>query len=242
VVLAPVAAEYPALSEWCARDSSLRHFGDTEVLIEHWAELRAGLHDGLQSADVIGTHDGLGVRALVSKRRDDIHPRAAFGSWSAIEYLARNATELDLGETVATSAAFAKTLLPHFRELIDGRDIGLVSCHDELPDALVHQMNARSVDFHAVPRQAILLKPDERGDTRHVPERYRELREELRDARPGIAYFVAAGMPAKAYCDVLKRAGAIAIDIGGTADVWAGIRTRRRISPEAVERYKIVNR
>ena len=34
----------------------------------------------------------------------------------------------------------------------------------------------------------------------------------------------------------------LAIDIGGTADVWAGIRTRRRMTPEAVEQYKIVNR
>jgi hypothetical protein len=42
------------------------------------------------------------------------------------------------------------------------------------------------------------------------------------DYQPGQLWLVGAGVLGKVYCDAIKRAGAVAIDVGSVLDVWAG--------------------
>lgn len=65
-----------------------------------------------------------------------------------------------------------------------------------------------------------------RGPVPHFPDRYRELRRELKVPRRGAVFLIAAGLPGKVYCDWLKMRGAIAIDIGSIVDAWMGFDTR----------------
>ena len=96
------------------------------------------------------------------------------------------------------------------------------------------------VRFHAVPEQAHLSHA--RRDTGHYPDRYRSLLAELENVRPGTLYLVAAGMLSKIYCDVVRGAGGVAVDIGSVADLWAGVRSRMMFSNEELERWRIVIR
>lgn len=55
----------------------------------------------------------------------------------------------------------------------------------------------------------------------HVPDRYRRIRSELVFPEGTLA-LVGAGIPGKAYCQWLKEAGCVAIDIGSVLDAWIG--------------------
>ena len=100
-------------------------------------------------------------------------------------------------------------------------------------------MGARSVDLRPVPRQA-KYRGDPGSDTGHWPQRYHELLEELREIEPGRLWFVAAGMVGKPYCEAIREAGGIAVDIGHAADIWVGMRTRSYDQAEALATWSIV--
>jgi hypothetical protein len=53
-------------------------------------------------------------------------------------------------------------------------------------------------------------------------------------------HLVGAGMPGKVYCHIIRSAGGIALDIGSTMDVLAGVRSRPNITPELLSEFKIV--
>jgi hypothetical protein len=77
-------------------------------------------------------------------------------------------------------------------------------------------------------------------DNGHFPGRYRELLDELRGVRPGILYLVAAGMPGKVYCEAIRCHGGIALDIGHSMDVLAGVARNRTVTNDILDRYQIV--
>jgi hypothetical protein len=217
--------DYPALAAYCAREVSVMHFGAPDVLLTAGAELRRDFHLALRNSELIGLPGRWTLRFLLAMRPQRLDLRAIYGVGAVYAYLQRFADDLTLGEKTGSSSAFHQSLLPHYQMLIEDRDIGLVSCHRELVQGLQRRMGARSVDFYPVPKQAKIIDGDE-TDTDHYPRRYRVLLGELRRARPGIVYFVAAGMPGKVYCDAIRAAGGIAVDIGATADIWAGVRSR----------------
>jgi hypothetical protein len=47
-------------------------------------------------------------------------------------------------------------------------------------------------------------------------------------------------MLGKPYCDVIKTAGGFAVDIGHTADSWAGVKTRAYDQTELLAAWSIV--
>jgi hypothetical protein len=229
---------YPALSAYCARKASVRHFGAPEVLPRTAGELLEPFHVAIRNADAVGFPRGTALEVLLRNRRSRIDVRGAYGIASVFAYLERFRDDLDLASKTGVSKMFHRDLLPYYQSLIDGRDIGLVSCHAELVDALRHRVGARSVTFYPVPKQAT-IGGQPGMDTGHVPGRCRELVEELRDCRPGMLYLVAAGIPAEIYCDVIRAAGGIALDIGSVADIWAGRRSRKITSQETVDRWRM---
>ncbi|MGI4748082.1 MAG: hypothetical protein ACRYFY_18865, partial [Janthinobacterium lividum] len=88
-----------------------------------------------------------------------------------------------------------------------------------------------TVHYHAVPAERVKGVVTG-GQGAHFPRRYVELCSELEASpRPGVLYLVAAGLLGKMYCLSLRRAGAVAIDIGSTADYWMGEATRA-LSPD----------
>jgi hypothetical protein len=228
----------PALTEHCARAGSLLHLGTSEALLEAAPEVLPAFQAALRNSDLIGFPGPFGSEILLNRSDGASYIRPIYGLACAHRYLTRFARELDLAEKTGAPAGFHRGVLPHYRALISGRRVGIVTCHDRLEDGLRSRMGADAVDLRLVPPQAAVASGP-RADTGHWPDRYRELVRELQAIEPGNLWFVAAGMLGKVYCDVIKSAGGIAVDIGHTADVWAGVRSRASIKPDALDKWRL---
>jgi hypothetical protein len=235
-LLALALGEYPVLAEECARSTSVRHLGSPELLPDAAGELLPALETTLSNATLIGFPGPFGAQLMMRRWSN---PRPAHGLVSVHRYLTRFAAELELGSKTGAPSGFHRGLLPHFEGLVRSRDAGIVTCHEQLGAALRERMGARSVDLRLVPRQA-KFAGDPDTDTGHWPRRYRELVEELRDIEPGTLWFVAAGMVGKPYCEVIRAAGGVAVDIGHAADIWAGKPTRSYDQAEVLATWSIV--
>jgi hypothetical protein len=229
---------YPALEAHCARKAARIHFGRSDVLLKAGSELQTSFRTAIRNAGLIGIPDWLAMQWAFANR-EFLGPRPIHGIGAVYMYLDRFADELEVGSKICCSNAFSRMLLPYYHALIEGNEIGLVSCHADLPEGLRRRMGARNVEFYPVPKQANTI-PGPPVDTGHYPGRYRDVLEELRGARPGVAYFVAAGMLGKVYCETIRSAGGVAVDIGSIADIWAGVRSRRRIPEETVDTWRVV--
>lgn len=116
------------------------------------------------------------------------------------------------------------------RLLTGRRQLGLISCHEELGRMLSARFGIDNLTFFKVPGEQIHF--DVLGSSAvegvHWPDRYRELLAEIKTGgdRRGQFFLVAAGILGKIYAAELKRAGAVVIDIGAVADLWMGKATR----------------
>lgn len=90
--------------------------------------------------------------------------------------------------------------------------------HYGLKDITFHRVPGEKGHQHLLSNDAIL------GE--HWPQRFVEIMEQLTEPLNGRLYLVAAGILGKLYCNQIKCAGGIAIDIGSLADGWMGHRTR----------------
>ena len=237
-VLSLALEERPALAEHCMRVVSLRHFGEPEVLVDAGPEVLGGFHSALRNADLIGFPGPFGAQMMLKRSAPETYARPIQGLVSVHRYLTRFASDLRLGSKTGAPARLHRGLLPHYQDLITGRRVGIVTCHNELADGLRARMGAAEVDLRRVPRQAIVAESS--GDTGHWPRRFRELSAELRAIEPGMLWFVAAGPLGKVYCDAIRAAGGIAVDIGHAADVWAGVKSRVYDQTELLAAWRIV--
>jgi hypothetical protein len=230
--------EQPALAEHCVRVVSLRHFGDPDLLVGAGPELLGAFHAALRNADLIGFPGPFGAQMMLKRSTPKAYARPIQGLVAVHRYLTRFADDLRLGPKTGAPARFHRGLLPHYQDLISGRRVGIVTCHDELAEGVRARMGAAGVDLRRVPRQAIVAESG--GDTGHWPGRFRELSAELRGIEPGTIWFVAAGPLGKIYCDVIRAAGGIAVDIGHAADIWAGVKSRVYDQTELLATWRIV--
>lgn len=120
----------------------------------------------------------------------------------------------------------------------------LITCHRALSAQLAGSFGIRVERTYRVPPEAKWAGAfAEAGSGRHFPDYFMYLRDKL-EVRPGDLYLVAAGILGKIYCQWIKSAGGIAIDIGSLADHWCGYRTRytinalQTISPVSIEDYE----
>jgi hypothetical protein len=243
-LLAAGLNEYPALTQYCARHASLRHFGGPDLLSRATRELLPAYTEALGNASLIGFPGPYGTAIMLERSMDESFGTGPYwpslqGVVSTQRYLIRFADELELGSTVGASAGFNLGLLPHWPRLISGRRVGAINCHRELEVALSQGMGAADVDLRPVPGQARFAANPE-AETGYWPERHRELLEELQGIEPGALWLVAAGLPGKVYCEVIRAAGGIAVDVGHTVDIWLGLRTRFTTKQHDLDRWRLV--
>lgn len=238
-VLALRLGDFPALTEYAARQASLHHLGDADLFVRGAPELQGHFATAIRNADLIGIPARRQLHLLLDVPRERVQVRGTLGVAMVYAYLERYADELDLARKVATSDRFNRAMLPLYRTLIEDREIGLVSAYPELRDALCQRMGARSVRFHPVPMSANLA-PGKSTDTGHFPVRYRELQDELSNVPEGMLYLVAAGMLGRVNCEWIRAAGGIAIDVGSAVDIWAGRQSRPGITQDLVDDWRLL--
>ena len=109
--------------------------------------------------------------------------------------------------------------------------VGLVSCYDELPARLMRGFGVGSSELIKTYGEHVArLSMSETGGDERPGRRFLESHlatcEKFTAIRAGELYLVAAGIFGKIYCDLIKRQGGIALDIGSVADIWMGVETR----------------
>jgi hypothetical protein len=238
-LLALALDERPALTDYCVRSTSVRHLGVPDALPSAAPEVLPAYRAMLRNADLIGFPGPFGPNVMLRRSKPETYLRPIQGLVCVHRYLTGYAGDLALRSKTGAPAGFHRGLLPHYGRLISGRRIGIVTCHEQLQSALRTRLGATDVDLRLVPRQAKYAH-DPTVTTGHWPERFHELTRELQTIEPGTLWFVAAGMVGKPYCDVIKRAGGVAVDIGHTADIWAGVRTRSYDQTELLAAWQIV--
>jgi hypothetical protein len=224
-LLALALENYPALADYCVRWMSVKQFGDIGVLGRAAPEVLPAFEAALRDADLLGFPGPSGANSLLRRSPREKYVRPVYGLACAHRYLTRFADKLQLESKTGAPADFHRALLPHYEALISGRTIGIITCHPALESALRTRLGATGVDLRTVPERAANT-PNARVDTRHWPERFRELCRELEQIDPGTLWLVGAGILGKIYCGVIRAAGGVAVDIGNVADIWAGRTTR----------------
>lgn len=198
-------------------------FGDTQTMADP-AFLRA-MHDfntRLGSADVIGAHHP--------------HSLAAEYAWGGVRNipsifnlvrkLEQLQTTVEPGRIGLCSPQINQQLLfqGHLDRILSSQErLGLVTPHVALPDALKQRFGLRDVRLHKTPGEALLKAG---GQREPFGVWHGRLCAELREAEPGLLYLVGAGVQSKIYCDLIKRAGGLALDIGAVPDIWLSAPTR----------------
>ncbi len=122
----------------------------------------------------------------------------------------------------------------HLQTLLKGTyKIGVISCHADLGWRLMEHYGARVVSQIIVPEEKSFqqVKGISGMSLPHYPiPFYRTIERLRRSAGEAQLWLVAAGFLGKFYCDAIRGAGSVALDIGSVADGWCGRVTRPTLS------------
>ncbi|WP_428375099.1 hypothetical protein [Lichenicoccus sp.] len=195
-----------------------RWFRDNRLSLDQLERLRAGLAAAIRNADVVGCPDA---------------------DWPA-EFARANAVLASLAAghplaTVLVNFPQAMILDGFLQKTLTGIDfLGLVTSRD-VRGVVRHMLEPRRSAWCRVPEQALFCY--EPHLPRHFPEMFDFLCASIEVPFQGAVFLVGAGPCGKIYCDVIKRRGGIAIDIGSVFDVWAGRLTRPEMDFTPVRSY-----
>jgi hypothetical protein len=143
-----------------------------------------------------------------------------------------------ISRSIWTSTWISRALLPYFPILFSNRDfVGLITCYEELGGKIKSAHGVKEIGAYIVPMQASIAKKN--SDIGHYPEVFRKTIDSVSVPFPGALFIVAAGILSKPYCRRIKDLGGVAIDVGSSADVWMGVRSRPGMTSELVERWQL---
>lgn len=109
--------------------------------------------------------------------------------------------------------------------------LGIVTCRD-LGSAISKHFGIPEVKTYLIPEQSQFVSDYSRfsSERPHFPDVFFELERSIKVPFPGAVFLVGAGVVGKAYCDIIKARGGIAIDIGSVFDAWEGVMSRSQFS------------
>ena len=193
------------------------YWGHGEVSLDQWLELCAHLRQSICNADILCPP--LPEQMRFKAQADDVFaPRYR----QLAEYLGR----LEFAELPLLTGAYINYALHAdgtlFELLETEEEIGLVTSQP-VAEAL-RGIFGLCVREYPIPRRAVDNERPE--NTGHFPGRYEDICAALRRDARGLLFLVGAGPLGKIYCDVVKQAGGIALDLGALLDAWAGFCTR----------------
>jgi hypothetical protein len=221
------------------------HWGSKGVTLGALAEVKRDLVEALRGADVVGIRGDIlnvalprdlldrpgsevkdFVMSAFSIRDDERENLSALGA-RRLALLHQALCRFEWSETQRFCSAWI-----HWELLASGElhkileeetEIGLVTARPELQELVARRFDVRTTAV-IVPDK--FVEAPEAG--RHVPDRYHTIRSELIFPK-GTLVLVGAGIPGKAYCQWLKEAGCVAIDVGSVFDAWVGKASRPRV-------------
>ena len=194
-------------------------FGDDSRMLDpEWLRIAREFNAAVNNADCLAGYMPSGLQLVYESGS----VRNVPGCFNVVRKLEALAEQARGGQT---SAVLADSLVNQemrrsgalARLIGSQRRIALVTWNPALPDAMAEHFGLSEVVFHQTTGEARTVPGSE---TKNHAEAHRQLSEALSEAEPGLLYLVGGGIPGKVYCDVIKRAGGVALDIGGVVDVW----------------------
>lgn len=193
------------------------YFGHCDVSLAQWTALCAALRQSVIHADVLCPPEP-GQWRFRSRADDGFAPR--------YRQLAECLGALEFPEMPLMSEAYVNYALHAdgtlFELLEAEEEIGLISSQPAAP--LLQTLFGLRVREYAVPQRAV--DNESLADTGHFPGRFTELCAILRREVKGLLVLVGAGPLGKIYCEVIRQAGGIALDVGSLLDAWTGLCSR----------------
>lgn len=200
--------------------SLLTWFGALEYRTQDLIGLSRRLRDAVRAADIIG----------IPRLNQQLMPPYQTVIWS-IRYFRL----IDSRPMLVDAAIHRYLQFGHFfRNLLSDLDFcGLITCRN-LAQPLQRIFRIGRVAQYLIPGESTYL-----GEYRgiHFPDRFFELEKEIVVPSPGALFLVGAGALGKIYCQWIKEAGGIAIDIGSIFDDWASVRSRPTAACGGIAEY-----
>ena len=200
-------------------------FGDDKLLYDRdFIAVTREFTDRLREADCIGAHHYWSLQS-----------EYAWGSTRNVPCIFNIVRKLELMHERGEVDPGAVTLCnPQINQhlLFDGylepsiksqTRIGLISAHPGLQSALKERFDLSEVIYHRTPGEAMVHSGLEKEP---IASWHGRISHELKQVEPGMLYLVCAGLFSKLYCQMIKDAGGIGLDIGAGGDIWVRAPTR----------------
>ena len=237
-------AEFPVLARLCMDRIWRVMFGRIQPSDELWDDLYGGISSAAMNARYVGvptprqTEESL--RRLCEAKEQDFDLRGTTGVLSVWDWYraARNVKSNVVHRVVEWHVHLP--LLEFYGELIrEAENVSLITCYPNLLPQLHARFGVDSGEVLLIPPQAANIKGT--PDAVHFPDTYKKIVEAIRkEGRGQQLFFVGAGLVGKLYCDEIRQAGGMAIDVGSLMDVWVGEGVRPYQTKEFVNKYQIV--
>jgi hypothetical protein len=231
--------QYPNLSAYCCKKISRILFGAEAVVLDNLHVFVRDIMLSLKTADVIGAPERATIARSFETQLDVLDVRGMVGMRGVYNYLSAQQNIADIiSNSLWTSTWISRSLLPYLPALLQNREfVGVVSCYDSLSQKMKHSFGIKKTGDYIVPMQASIAKKN--GNIGHYPDVFNKIMGSIEVPFPGAIFIVAAGILSKAYCSKIKSLGGVAIDIGSSADVWMGVRSRPGMTAELVDRWQL---
>lgn len=180
----------------------------------------------LISTDIVGFRSfRVDERSVIRDRIEGGDGYAAMGFLYAREFLQQGLIEGYWRQATITSAWIHLDVMPYLSKILEeANSIIVITGRAELRDAVLSRVGSRLEAFITVPVQGFIPQS---ADQSHFFKEFPIVCQELhqRDLG-GKLVLVGAGLFGKVYCHIAKQNGAVAIDLGSSFDVLAGLETR----------------
>ncbi len=145
------------------------------------------------------------------------------------DWLSENAiAQFESAGPVFIYAWFHNQLTPtRLARLLQAADrLSVITCQPFLLDKLAKKFGVRAGTSYLIPPQHSVAKV--MHETGHFPARFEQITSQLENRDiTGELFLVGAGIIGKIYCDLIKKRGGMAIDVGSMMDAWMGVRARQ---------------
>ena len=108
-------------------------------------------------------------------------------------------------------------------------DCSVISCHEQISQFLLEKYGVRVSKLYKIPSEykfSDLFDYQDQQEKPHYPDCFQKICSEITVNYPGEVFLVAAGFLGKIYCNIIKKKGGIALDIGSIVDYWLDYKTR----------------
>ena len=232
--------EFPELARLCMERIWKVMFGKNSGSEDDWSSLYDHMVDAINNANFIGiptpkqASDALNRLLLASQDEFDI--RGTTGIISVWDWLSHN--HLDHFPIYVNWHVHISLLKFAFDLVRRAGNVSLVTCYPDLLSKMHQKLDVHSGNTFSIPPQAVNINRTPEGI--HYPNRFLEICQELSAVdRKGELFFVGGGLAGKVYCEVIRRSGGMAVDVGSLMDIWMGLSVRPYQSSHIIETHKL---